>query len=254
MSKNFELLEQAGKDRQIAPVIELKDTSAISRGKGIDRRNSAGLRLDRLAREESLKLVQRIFLLQAGESPRAVVFAGIDHRNGCTRICAGAALTLAANAPGTVCLVDANLRSPSLPKLFGVTNHHGLTDALLEEGPIRDFVRPLGPKNLSLLSCGSLTADSSAVLNSDRLKKRLAGLREEFDHVLIDAPPLNQYADALALGQLADGLVLVLEANSTRRESALNVTESLRAAQVQVLGAVLNKRTFPIPELLYHKL
>ncbi|MFY9528014.1 MAG: CpsD/CapB family tyrosine-protein kinase, partial [Candidatus Acidiferrales bacterium] len=172
----------------------------------------------------------------------------------CTRICAGAALTLAANAPGTVCLVDANLRSPSLPELFGVTNHHGLTDALLEEGPIRDFVRPLGPKNLSLLSCGSLTADSSAVLNSDRLKKRLAGLREEFDHVLIDAPPLNQYADALALGQLADGLILVLEANSTRRESALNVTKSLRAAQVQVLGAVLNMRTFPIPESLYHKL
>jgi len=79
-------------------------------------------------------------------------------------------------------------------------------------------------------------------------------LRDAFDYILIDAPPLNQYAEAIGLGQLADGLVLVLEANATRRESALRVTEMLRAAQVQVLGAVLNKRTFPIPQSLYHRL
>ena len=68
-------------------------------------------------------------------------------------------------------------------------------------------------------------------------------MREEFDYVLIDTPPLNQYDDAVVLGQFADGLVLVLEANATRREPALRVVENLRAAQVQVLGAVLNKRT-----------
>jgi succinoglycan biosynthesis transport protein ExoP len=79
-------------------------------------------------------------------------------------------------------------------------------------------------------------------------------LREEFDHVLIDAPPLSQYADAISLGQLTDGLVLVLEANSTRRESAIKVMENVRRSNIQVLGAVLNKRTFPIPESLYHRL
>jgi Mrp family chromosome partitioning ATPase len=67
-------------------------------------------------------------------------------------------------------------------------------------------------------------------------------------------PPLNQYADAMALGQLTDGVVLVLEANSTRKESALKAIESLRAAQIEVLGAVLNKRTFPIPESVYRRL
>jgi Mrp family chromosome partitioning ATPase len=72
--------------------------------------------------------------------------------------------------------------------------------------------------------------------------------------VLIDAPPLTRYSDAIALGQLTDGFVLVLEANSTRREAALKVSENLRAAHIQVLGAVLNKRTFPIPESLYNKL
>ena len=86
------------------------------------------------------------------------------------------------------------------------------------------------------------------------MKDRVNELRKEFDYVLIDAPPLNEYSDAIALGQISDGLVLVLEANATRRESALRIAETLRATQIRVLGAVLNKRTFPIPEGLYNRL
>jgi Mrp family chromosome partitioning ATPase len=86
------------------------------------------------------------------------------------------------------------------------------------------------------------------------MKVRVAELRKEFDYVLIDSPPLNTYSDGVAVGQLADGLVLVLEANSTRREAAVKIAENLRSAQIRILGAVLNKRTFPIPEFLYHLL
>jgi Mrp family chromosome partitioning ATPase len=86
------------------------------------------------------------------------------------------------------------------------------------------------------------------------MKTRITELRKEFDYVLIDSAPLNTYADGVVLGQLADGLVLVLEANSTRREAAVKVAENLRAAQVRILGAVLNKRTFPIPESVYDRL
>ena len=105
-----------------------------------------------------------------------------------------------------------------------------------------------------MLSSGSLKKDSPSFLNSDRMKERLAELRREFDYLLIDAPPLNAYADAMALGRLVDGVVLVLEANATRREAALQVTESLRAAKIPVLAAVLNKRMFPIPAALYKRL
>jgi Mrp family chromosome partitioning ATPase len=151
-------------------------------------------------------------------------------------------------------LLEANLRSPALPGLFGTTNHYGLTDALLQEGPIRSFAKPLRGDNLWLLSSGSLAPDSAKLLNSDRLKTRFAELRKEFDYVLIDAPPLTRYADAVGFGQMTDGFVLILEANVTRREAALRVSENLRASGIHVFGAVLNKRTFPIPESLYHKL
>jgi capsular exopolysaccharide synthesis family protein len=183
-----------------------------------------------------------------------VTFAGIDAGNGCSWICAQVAGILASQKLGSVCLVDANLRSPSLPEMFGVTNHFGLSDALSKNGSIRDFTKIVRSDNLWLLSCGSHAAGSLSLLNSDKMKVRVAELRKEFDYVLIDSPPLNTFSDGLAVGQLSDGLVLVLEANSTRREAAAKVAESLRAAQIKILGAVLNKRTFPIPEALYNRL
>jgi len=260
MSKNFELMQQTGRGPAVAsnqvPQKPFSAGPSNGNGNGNGHRNGAGagLNLNELAQEETLKLVQRVFLLQAGEPPRTVIFAGIDHGNGCSRVCAQVAQVLAANIPGKVCLVDANLRSPSLPEFFGMTNHYGLTDALLQEGPISSFAKQIRGGNLWLLSCGSLASDSANLLHSDRLKARLAEMRKEFDYILIDTPALSQYADAVSLGQLADGMVFVLEANSTRRESAIKVMENLRASQVQILGAVLNKREYPIPESVYHKL
>jgi Mrp family chromosome partitioning ATPase len=152
---------------------------------------------------------------------------------------------------GTICLVEANFRSPSLPQLYGTKNHYGLTDALLGEGSMKAFATPVRKGNLYLMSCGSLVVNSNNLLNSDRLRSRFRELRNEFDYVVVDAPPLTRYSDAIALGKVADGFVLVLEANATRREAAVRMSEVLRASQIRILGAVLNKRTFPIPEPLY---
>jgi Mrp family chromosome partitioning ATPase len=251
MSRNFELIQQLGQVSSVGathvatPRVETETVKAIQHGTRLD--------FDQVAREEALRLVQRVFLLQTQDPPHLVVFAAIDKGSGCSEICARVAETLVNNVSGSICLVEANFRSPSLPEMFGTTNHFGLTEALLREGPIRSFAKPLGNKNLWLLSCGSLAVDSANLLNSERIKARFQELREEFDYVLIDAPPMSRYADAMALGKLADGLVLVLEANSTRREAAMRVTESLSQAQIRVLGAVLNKRTFPIPESLYRR-
>jgi Mrp family chromosome partitioning ATPase len=267
MSKNFELMQQAGKEQALRPSPTHDPAPKVNfgnghgngahnghgNGNGKRHREAEGLDLDLLAGEEVLRLVQRVFLLQSQEPPHMVVFAGIDHGNGCSRLCVSVAETLAKNIRGSVCLVEANLRSPALPEMFGTTNHHGLTDSLLHDGPIRSFAKPVRGENLWLLSSGELAADSANLLNSERVQARFAELRKEFDFVLIDAPPLTPYSDAIGLGRVADGLVLVLEANSTRRDAAFQVAEDLRAANVRILGAVLNKRTYPIPDSLYRR-
>jgi len=275
MSKNFELMRRAGKNWTFAPPPSVEDVRTATHAEKspalekVERpaavvpirpkswggaTHPAQFDMDQLAREESLRLVQRIFLLPGPAAPRIVVFAGINHGNGCSRICAHAAEALESHGRGAVCLVEANLRSPSLPRIFGTSNHHGLTDSLLSDGPIRDFAKPLHTDRFWLLSSGSLGGDSHGLLNSGRLKERFDELRREFHYVLVDAPPLSHYSDAVVLGKIADGLVLVVEANTTRREAALGIAEHLRAAHVNVLGAVLNKRTFPIPDKLYRKL
>ena len=208
------------------------------------------LQLSGMVRDEIDKLVQSLFLSPQGS--RRVVFSGAESGCGSTWTCAHAADALA-QARGTVCVVDCNLRSPALHEQFGMPNHHGLSDALTGSGPIREYVHRLS-RNLWLLSCGSAAEAGHKLLATDRMRSRLAELRGAFDYVLIDAAPMNVSNDAIILGGLSDGVVLMLKAHASRRENARKAVQELQAANVRALGAVLNQRTFPIPEKLYTRL
>jgi Mrp family chromosome partitioning ATPase len=82
------------------------------------------------------------------------------------------------------------------------------------------------------------------------MRDRIAEIRSAFEYVLIDAPPVGHCNDALALGQLADGVLLVVRAGSTRRDSARRLTGELAASGVKLIGAVLNDYASPIPEAI----
>jgi Mrp family chromosome partitioning ATPase len=254
MSKNFELMQRIG----LEPEAEIKTRTSprlpVIEPKVPRLRNGDLPKLEQVALDQTLRLVQRVFMVQTPDAPRVVAFAGIEQGSGCSQVCSMAAKVLAKNVAGSVCLVDANLRSPALANSFRIPNRHGLSDALREPESVKTFVGQLGAENLWLLSAGSFPEESFSLLNSSRLKERFAELRAEFDYIVIDAPPLTQFADVTALGQLSDGLVMILEANSTRREAALDVARNLRAAQIRILGAVLDKRTFPIPDSLYRRI
>ena len=84
--------------------------------------------------------------------------------------------------------------------------------------------------------------------------QRLTELRSEFEFVLLDTPALDVHPDAVLLGQWTDGIVLVVGCDTTRRETARNAKLSFETAQIPVLGAVLNKRKFPIPEAIYRSI
>jgi Mrp family chromosome partitioning ATPase len=86
------------------------------------------------------------------------------------------------------------------------------------------------------------------------VKLRLAELLDEFEFVLINAPSVILDGTATLLGPLVDGVILVVEANSTHREVARKAKERLESANVRLLGAVFNNRTFPIPAAVYSRL
>ena len=255
MSKHFELLQQMEKDQTARAVADHApaDFSSVreSREATSVPRNGAVPAAERWASADALRLVQQVILLQSRETPRTIVFAGIEHGNGCSEVCAAVAETLAMVSHRSVCLVEGNFRSPGLTGMFSTNNHVGLTDALVQDAPIRNYTKLVFQDNLSLLSSGAVAADSPSLLSSEQLQERLSELRQEFDFVLIDAPPLALYADAVVLSQMSDGVVLVLEADSTRREAASAAAASLRAVGVPILAAVLNKQTLALPEGLF---
>jgi Mrp family chromosome partitioning ATPase len=202
---------------------------------------------------EAVALVQRLFLVPRGNAPHVVVFCGADREDHSSEVCASAGVVLAAQGIGTVCLADANPYAASLGGRFDANGEAGFVDAVLSEKTACGLVREIGG-NLWLLGSGSRDLRTQLILTSDRLRDCLSDLRAEFDYVLIDAPPANTYADVLSIGQLADGLILVLKSNSTRREAALRAKANLVAANIRLLGAVLTDRTFPIPDSIYRRL
>ena len=252
MSKNYELLQQAEFGLGAAPTFASPENAVVTESLVPSTQELASL--EPAVREEALKLVQRLFLTSDKAAPKSVLFAPVDANSGCSWLCAVTAKLLAKSVPGSVCLVEGNFRSPTLPDLLGLNPGRGLVESLEVNGPIKDFAKQLGPDNLWLLNSASPMQDSTILLNSDRMKERLNEIRKEFAYVIMNAPPLTAFADGLVLGRFVEGVVLILEANATRREAAVRVTESLRNMKIPVLGAVLNNRTFPIPAAVYKRL
>jgi Mrp family chromosome partitioning ATPase len=212
------------------------------------------LETDERVRNEIGKVVQNLLRSPNLKSPRVIVFTGTESGNGCSWICAHIGEMLASQVRESVCVVDCNLRCPSLHQQFAIENHYGLSDALLRSDPIRQYVRCLSRSNLWLLSCGSAPEDWQAQLASEPFRLRLVELRAQFDYILLDAAALNICNDGIVLGSLSDGVVLVIKANSSRRETAWKALQDLKAANVAIFGAVLNQRVFPIPERIYQRL
>jgi protein-tyrosine kinase len=251
VSRNFELLDQAGRLQQMMEVPA--DTPAPQIMPETDQGPSTpALEVAGMEREEIAKLVLNLFLLPGAQAPRQVAFTGIEAGDGCSWMCARVGEVLASQINGSVCVVDCNLRSPSLHHQFAINNHFGLSDALLQSNPVHQYARQLSRKNLWLLSCGSTLTNWQEQVSSQSLRLRLTELRSQFDYVLMDVAPVNTCNDCIVLGNSSDGVVLVLKANSTRRETAQKTLKELKAAHIPVLGAVLNQRTFPIPSRIYN--
>jgi Mrp family chromosome partitioning ATPase len=251
MSRNFELLQKLGKELEMFDYGWETDLEPVAAPQPDVK--PPQFDLEPAQRDEVMKLVQRVFLVSAAEAPRIVTFCGLEPGGDSGWICSRASEVLASQVAGSVCVVDANFREPGLHRHFGVECGSGLTEALQHNEPIKKLVRPLRP-NLWLLTCGNQAEEWQALLGSDRTRARINELRAQFDYVMIDAPALNPGNDVVALGHASQGVVLVLKAHSSRREVAREAVKDFARAGVRVLGAVLSRRTFPIPDQIYKRL
>jgi len=237
------------------PWIDESKSSGKAHGREVRARGLyKNARRELIACEEELRLVQRIFLGREQDSPRIALFSGPEREGGCAAICVRTGEILASQAAGTVCLVDADFRAPSLHEYFGVRNEKGLAEATLECGPIQEFAQKLSPANLWLVPSGYGASQLHLSKTAEGLRARMEELRNAYRYVIVHSGPLWLNADAMMFSKWTDGVVLILEADRTRRDTARRIKESLAVANAKVLGVVLNNRSYPIPEPLYSRL
>jgi succinoglycan biosynthesis transport protein ExoP len=142
-------------------------------------------------------------------------------------------------------LIDGDLRRPRLHKVFDQANSWGLSDLLREKNAIEDIpldvlVKKTGVPRLCLLPSGSGSDNIFGLLCSDRMARLLPRFRQEFDYVLVDAPPCLEFADARILAQYAERLLLVVRADYTERETAQAAVQRLQQDGIPVMGVIFN--------------
>lgn len=176
---------------------------------------------------------------ELGDRLRTVVVTSAATGEGKTTVAANLATSFAQQGV-RVLLVDADLRKSRLHKMFGQDREPGLSEWLTQQAGPAEAIRRTDVDSLFLLVSGALPENPSEMLGSPRMMKLVETLREAFELVIFDSPPLMAAADAAVLGSRADGVVLVLRAGDTDEGVARQAVRQLERVRARVLGVVLN--------------
>lgn len=140
-----------------------------------------------------------------------------------------------------VLLIDGDLRNPSMHRVVGVENERGMSNLLSGSADVQSVVQRTRQENLFFIPCGPLPPNPAELWGSDRLRQFLAEARNNFDHVVVDGPPVLGFADSPLLAASVGGVLFVLESRGTRRGQARGALKRLRVGRAHLLGAVLTK-------------
>jgi len=146
-----------------------------------------------------------------------------------------------AQAGSRVCLVDADLRKPSLHDVFRMDNQRGLTTALLEGKALSDVAAPTIVPGLSVVVSGPLPPNHAELSASKRLHDLLEAAARDFDLVICDTPPVLSVSDAVALAAQCDGVILVVRAGGVSTGVVRRAAEQIDAVKGRILGVLLNR-------------
>ena len=187
-------------------------------------------------------------------SIKTILITGIANKTGTTTTAVGFAKTLARDCKLNVLLIDANLRNPKLHNIFNIHYNEGLRNLLSIEEQKKSLSRKVGRGNLHVIPCGGGKIAPLTLFESDRFDNFLDYVRKDFAYVILDAPPVNGYDETKIMSSKVDGVILVIESGKTRRPVAIRAKQELEEAGAKVLGIILNRRKYYIPEWIYKRL
>ncbi|MEM9447605.1 MAG: polysaccharide biosynthesis tyrosine autokinase [Cyanobacteria bacterium P01_E01_bin.6] len=187
----------------------------------------------------AFQMLQANLNVLSNDAPlRTLVISSTVSGEGKSEVAANLAAA-AAQAGQRVLLIDADLRNPSQHHFWNLANMVGLSNALVAQTPLKQAITPLLP-NLHILTAGVIPPNTIALLSSQRMYQLLEAAKGRYDLVILDTPALAGAADAITLGKVADGLLMVVRPGKIDRVQAKYAKELLKQSGQTVLGMVAN--------------
>jgi protein-tyrosine kinase len=189
------------------------------------------------------------------DTPKKIIqFIGSRIGEGTSTIAREFAMVAAMKIDQPVLLVDADRTHPSQHLYFRIPSRRGWVETVQEGHGIEESFCQVGDSRLFLSPCTNSAASTPEIFDSRSIHEFWQQIKQRFAFVLVDSPPLSSSPDGLAVAPRVDGVVLVLEAEKTRWRIAESIKERIIRVGGNLLGVVLNKRRYYIPESIYKRL
>jgi capsular exopolysaccharide synthesis family protein len=185
---------------------------------------------------------------------RSILLTSATSSEGVSTLALYIAFSLAIRDNKTTCLIDGSFESPSVSNTLGLLGKPGLSDYLSNEAELRDVLLRTESPSLHVMGIGTHTYNPSLLLSGTRARSLVADLSERFEYVLIDSAGVLAHAETSMLAAYVDGVVLVVRAQQTKREVLAKADRLIRFSGGKVIGSILNRRKFPIPQAIYRRL
>jgi capsular exopolysaccharide synthesis family protein len=185
---------------------------------------------------------------------KTILVTGTARGGGTSTTAVNLATSLADDSRSSVLMVDANLRTPGLHRFFKTRSFKGMSELLDVRGEKSFGFKKIGDNELYLFPCGMKRSGSDGYFESQRFDTFLQNVRNSFDYVIFDSAPVSGFPDTQTLCSKVDGVILVITFDKTRRQVALRAKKELEDAGANILGVVINRRKYYIPDWIYRRL
>jgi tyrosine-protein kinase Etk/Wzc len=172
-----------------------------------------------------------------------VTISSPQAEDGKSLVCANLAASCSKDPGRRVVMVDCDLRRPSLNTIFKQSRTPGITELMAGDANMEEVLHATDIANMSLLTAGTIPPNPAELLCSDKMGNLLQALRDSYDIIIIDAPPVIPVTDAPLLSAFADMVVVVIESGRIPAKAAQRMKELLQAVHAPVSGFILNDRT-----------
>ncbi|OQY97774.1 MAG: hypothetical protein B6D35_14160 [Candidatus Brocadia sp. UTAMX2] len=199
------------------------------------------------------KLSDNLCLLIRDKNIKSLLIAAAMPRERSARVSANLGNLLSTKTGQKVIIIDANVNAPALNRVFDISEGPGLADVLERKVPFEKATQEIRP-NLTVLPAGDTQLEPALLLESTRMGEVIKIAKEKYGLVLIDYSNVVNLRDTCILSSYLDGVILVVSEGQTKHHVLKELIESLNDKKVNLLGAVLDNRTFPIPKVIYKRI